>query len=79
MTVYDPLEGRDEVLDVLDALQAELAVGVDWENRTLERHLDALNALLGSIENTYTNTGRPVPTSPWMLIAEALRGARFYE
>jgi hypothetical protein len=52
---------------------------VDWENSTLERFLDAFNALPGSIENAYTNTGRPVPESPWTLVAEALKGARFYE
>lgn len=79
MTNYDALDGRDEVLDVLDALQAELANGVDWENHTLDRFLDAFNALLGSIENAYTNTGQEVPTSVWTLVAEALKGARFYE
>lgn len=79
MTDYDALHGRDEVLEVLDALQTELASGPDWENRTLDRYLDAFNALLGSIENAYINTGRPVPTSPWTLVAEALKGARFYE
>ncbi|MBM0125347.1 DUF7660 family protein [Pimelobacter simplex] len=79
MTDYTALRGRDEVLAVLDALQAELASGPDWENVTLDRFLDAFNALLGSIENAYINTGRPVPDSPWTLIAEALRGAPFYE
>jgi hypothetical protein len=79
MTNRDSLDGRDEVLDALDALQAELASGADWENSTLERFLDAFSALLGSVENVYINGGRPVPTSPWTLVAEALRGARFYE
>lgn len=79
MTNCDQLDGRDEVLEALDALQAELANGVDWENNTLERFLDAFNALLGSIENAYTNTGREVPSSAWTLVGEALKGARFYE
>ena len=79
MTDDDALAGRDEVLEALDTLQAELAHGEVWENPTLERYLDAFNALLGSIENAYTNTGRPVPSSPWTLVAEALKGARFYE
>lgn len=79
MTDYDALQGREEVLDVLDALQAELATDPGWENQTLERFLDAFNALLGSIENAYSNTGRPLPNSPWELVAEALKGARFYE
>jgi len=75
----DILKGRDEVLDVLDALQAELANDPDWDNRTFERFLDAFSALLGSIENAYANTSRPRPESPWELVAEALKGARFYE
>lgn len=79
MTDNNALDGRDEVLEALDALQAELAGGADWENTTLDRFLDAFNALLGSIENAYSNTGRPVPDSPWTLVADALRGARFYE
>ena len=79
MIRYDPLSGRDEVLDALDALQAELASGAVWENATLERYLDSFNALLGSIEQSYANAGHPLPESPWTLVAEALRGARFYE
>lgn len=79
MTEYNVLDGREEVLEALDALQAELASDTDWENPTLDRFLDAFNALLGSIENAYNNTGRAVPDSPWTLVAEALRGARFYE
>ena len=79
MTNYDALQGRDEVLDVLDSLLAELVDGQAWENQTLERFLDAFSALLGSIENAYSNTGRPLPDSPWELVAEALRGARYYE
>ncbi|MFW7414119.1 DUF7660 family protein [Demequina sp. SO4-18] len=79
MTDHNALDGRDEVLEVLDSLQAELANGPDWENVALDRFLDAFNALLGSIENAYTNTDRPIPDSPWTMVAEALRGARFYE
>lgn len=75
----DALDGREEVLDALDILQAELADGVTWENDTLGQFLDAFSALLGSIENAYENTGRYLPESPWTLVAEALKGARFYE
>ena len=79
VTDYDVLDGRDEVLEILEALQSELANGPDWENLTLERYLGAFTALLGSIESSYANTGRPLPDSPWLLVVEALKGARFYE
>jgi hypothetical protein len=76
---HPALSGRDQVLEALDELQSELAAGDTWENDTLPRFLDALAALLGSIENDYVNTGRPIPADPWELMAAAVRGARAYE
>ncbi len=76
---YLGLKGRQHLLDALSELQSELETGVSWENDTISRFLEAFSALLGSIENAYTNTGRTVPTDPWELVAEAIRGARSYE
>lgn len=75
------LAGRAHVLRAVDELGQELAAGTParWENPTLERFLDAFGALLGVIEQSYTNAGRPVPLDPWVLVADALRGAREYE
>lgn len=73
------LRGRDQVLDALDELLSELRASAAWENRTLETFLDAFAALLGSIENAYINAGRPIPDDPWAVVADAVRGARFYE
>ncbi|ADG73318.1 conserved hypothetical protein [Cellulomonas flavigena DSM 20109] len=73
------LRGRDQVLDALDELLAELRAYAAWENSTLETFLDAFAALLGSIENAYVNSGRPVPDDAWAVVADAVRGARFYE
>lgn len=75
------LEGRHAVLEAIAALRHELELGPDeeWENDTLERFLDAFGVLLGVIENSYVNTGREVPIDPWILVADALRGARYYE
>lgn len=72
------LAGREHVLRVVDELGQELADGSAerWENPTLERFLDAFGALLGTIEPAYRNAGRPVPLDPWVLVADALRGAR---
>ena len=41
-----------------------------------EAFLDSFAALLGSIENVYVNEGKPVPTDPWVILAEVFRGAR---
>ena len=79
MSNSEALSGRDVVVTILDELCAELREGADWENDTLVRYLEALGALLGSIENSYINARLPVPEDPWELMGEALKGARNYE
>jgi hypothetical protein len=76
---YPALQGRRTLLDALDELHSELQSGATWENDTLPRFLEAFSALLGSVENAYVNTGREVPTNPWEVAAEVIRGARSYE
>lgn len=73
------MNGRDRVVEIVEQLQAELEAGEEWENDTLARFLDGFGALLGSIENAYLNTGREIPADPWVLVGEALLGARNYE
>ena len=50
-----------------------------WENTELPHYLEALCLLLMSIENSYVNTDRPIPDDPWVVIADAIKGARYYE
>ena len=71
--------GRDVALAAIQELLDEVGAQDDWENDTLARYLEALHALLGSIENAYTNIGRSVPDNPWQVMADALLGARYYE
>ncbi|NJD27227.1 MAG: hypothetical protein FIA92_02895 [Chloroflexi bacterium] len=76
----DTLDGRDELLAAIHELRAELAAGAEgWENDSLDRYLEALGALLGSIENAYRNEGRALPRNAWSVMADVVRGARFYE
>jgi hypothetical protein len=79
MTSEHGLAGRDVVLATLADMLGELRGLPDWENVTLERYLEALTALLGSVENHYANTGQSTPDDPWRIIAEVLKGARYYE
>jgi len=74
------LEGRDAVVEVVEELRRELGADPEeWENDTLDRFLEAFGELLAVIESSYVTTGREVPKDPWILVADALRGARFYE
>ncbi|MCX4870529.1 MULTISPECIES: hypothetical protein [unclassified Streptomyces] len=51
-----------------------------WENRSLDRYLEALSAWTNDMDSYFINRGEPVPESPdWGLIAVMLRAACFYE
>jgi len=50
-----------------------------WENTTLPDYLHALSTLLMSIEHAYANNHKAIPEDPWVVITDALKGARFYE
>ncbi|MFD7533827.1 hypothetical protein ACFV8E_40540 [Streptomyces sp. NPDC059849] len=51
-----------------------------WENRSLDRYLEALSAWTDDMDGYFTDRGEPVPESPdWGLIAAMLRAACFYE
>jgi hypothetical protein len=78
MTKNQP-QGKELALQTLAELHSELSGENDWENTSLDRYIEALGALLESIENHYINTKQPIPSDPWVLISDALRGARYYE
>jgi hypothetical protein len=73
--------GRDKLAAVLEELSGEARSGrvEAWENDTLPAYLEALAAWLRSYEHAYKNTGRPVPTDPWEVLAAAVRAATIYE
>jgi len=50
-----------------------------WENVELPDFLSALCLLLARIEHAYANNGQPLPVDPWVVIADAMKGARYYE
>jgi hypothetical protein len=87
MSGHDPKEplpeswqGRKFVTAALWDLVADFESRSEtWENTTVPDYLEALCALLMSIEHSYANNGRDLPTDPWIVMADALKGARFYE
>jgi hypothetical protein len=50
-----------------------------WENTTVPDYLYALCLLLTRIEHAYANNDKAIPADPWVVIADALKGARYYE
>ena len=76
----DSWRGRAALITALDEMVNDFDRRSDtWENPQLLRFLEALAALLGSIENAYANSGTPIPEDPWVVMADAIEGARFYE
>lgn len=73
--------GRELVIRVLADLSRELESGrsAGWENDTLASYLEAMAGWLEDCDGFYANQGRPLPTNPWEILADALRAARIYE
>uniref|UniRef100_UPI003F686B2E DUF7660 family protein n=1 Tax=Streptomyces polyasparticus TaxID=2767826 RepID=UPI003F686B2E len=54
--------------------------GAEWENRTLDRFLEALAAWVEDSPGWYANFGQEMPPQgDWTLFARALSVARVYE
>jgi hypothetical protein len=54
--------------------------GTQWENRTLDSFLEALEAWVADAPGWYTNHGQELPPNgDWTFMARALSAARFYE
>lgn len=80
VSVPDSWAGRKHVTSALYELANDFeARSETWENTTVPDFLEGFCFLLMSIENSYVNLGRPIPEDPWAVIADALRGARYYE
>lgn len=54
--------------------------GKSWDNNSLERYLEAVQAWLIDSRGFYVNLGEePAEVNPWRQIADALNAARSYE
>lgn len=50
-----------------------------WEHETIPQYLEAMCELLMSIEHSYANNDTSLPEDPWVVMADVIRGARYYE
>jgi hypothetical protein len=85
--VTNPLAPSDRITDreALCAFLTRLRVEYDesdaeWENRTLDAFLEALEAWVSSAPGWYANHGQALPAEgDWTFFARALSAARHYE
>ncbi|MFD7779775.1 hypothetical protein [Streptomyces sp. NPDC059753] len=77
----DLIGDREAFSAFLACLRADHAAnGRHWENATLERFLEALEAWVAASPGWYRNFGRDLPPDgDWTFFARALTAARIYE
>jgi hypothetical protein len=73
-TLHEDPATINDVIEVLGKLLADLEVNREaWENPTLERYLEAMQAWLTAFKH------RVGPEPSWRLVVEMLEAARIYE
>lgn len=74
-------ETRADLVGLIREMAEDLrAHPEEWENNTLQRHLDTLCRCLGSFDALYRNRGEELPDQPtWKMVAELLVGTTGYE
>ena len=84
MELYDVVEGiatKDDLADFVAELRLSLqSKSSDWENPSLERFLEAMEAWVRTMDSYARNTGDADAVSPsWRTFAKILYAAKVYE
>jgi hypothetical protein len=77
----EAISSKDALADFVAELRSDLETSGDsWENPTLDRYLEAMEAWIRDMDGYYKNSGQPVPESPsWRTLADILYAAKIYE
>ena len=77
----DKINSKETLCDFVALLRHDLeSDGESWENPTLDRFLEAMEAWVREMDGIYTNTGRqPIEIPTWKTFAEILYAAKIYE
>jgi hypothetical protein len=75
------IKTRHDLGQFVGALRAELAANPEeWENPTLDRFLEAMEAWIADSEGYYKNQGQaPADPPTWKTFGDILIAARMYE
>jgi hypothetical protein len=79
--MIEAIGSKDSLADFIAALRLDLETNPDeWENRTLDGFLDAMEAWVRAMDGFYKNTGQKMPETPdWRMFAHILYAAKIYE
>ena len=75
------IKTRQDLGQFVGALRADLAANPErWENPTLDRFLEAMEAWIEGMENYYRNTSQsPAEPPTWKTFGDILMAATMYE
>jgi len=75
------VQSREDLAAFVGALRKDLETNKEeWENSTLERFLEAMEAWIESMDGWYLNKGESPPKSPtWQAFAHILHASKIYE
>ncbi|RAP75660.1 DUF7660 family protein [Paenibacillus montanisoli] len=79
--LINDIKSKEDFLKFLTALRNDLSTNdEDWENPTLARYLEAMEAWITDSDAYYINTNQLVPKQPtWKTFADILYAAKIYE
>jgi len=75
---------KEDFRNFIHLLKTDLSANIeDWENPTLERFLEAMEAYMPALETYYKNESIDIDLDssliPWQVFADILLGAKGYE
>ncbi|MBP1996682.1 DUF7660 family protein [Paenibacillus eucommiae] len=84
MQLHDMVEqvkSKEDLIKFISALRNNLDTQIgDWENSTLERYFEAMEAWMNDMDSYYVNTNQLVPDQPtWKVFADILYASKIYE
>ncbi len=81
-TLRDQVASKTDFLEVVRLLRLDASTNLDaWENKSIDRYLEALGAWAECCQNYYKNCSIDVDanTPSWRLFTDMLIAARIYE
>ncbi|MDM5248889.1 MULTISPECIES: hypothetical protein [unclassified Lysinibacillus] len=84
MEFYEKIEQvatKDEFLEFLNMLSKDFKLNVDeWENKSINNYLEAIESWIEAMEGYYINSGLPVPNNiDWNFLATVFYVGKIYE
>ncbi|MPS66737.1 MAG: hypothetical protein DI622_09565 [Chryseobacterium sp.] len=80
-TVIQNVKKKEDFIEFMDLLLNDFRNnGENWENKSLENYLEAIQSWTEDMDGYYLNNNLPIPNNVnWKVFCEILVAARIYE